>query len=116
MTARKTPIPQNQIPKVKHLCQALGFGGPHDKSEHDLKDSTQSWRKQYVTSDGTRGKDLKEWRSPKTQNDLLCMTRDFLESGGYGVQHWPTKGIASPRQILEFPIDQQKYSASHPKL
>lgn len=99
---------QNRIPKVKDLCQALGFGVSIERPEQDLKDSTQNWRKQYITSDGTFGKDLKEWRSAKTQNDLLAMSRDYLEIGGWGMSHWPSSGNESPRDIPEYPRDQQK--------
>lgn len=99
-------IQQNQIPRVKDLCQALGFGNTYDRTEQDLKDSTQIWRKQYKTTEGVPGKSLTEWRTIKTQEDLWFMSKDYLDIGGYGRYHWPSKGKASPKSVLEYPRDE----------
>ncbi len=99
-------IQQNQIPRVKDLCQALGFGNTYDRTEQVLKDSTQSWRKHYKTSEGIPGKDLTEWRTAKMQEDLWRMSKDYLDGGGYGMIHWPSQGKASPRSVPEYPRDE----------
>jgi len=104
----KPPLPQNRVPLVRDLCQALGFGDGYERAEHDLKDYTQRWRKQYTTDDGTRGKDLTDWKSAKVQNGLLRMTKDFLEIGGYAVSHWPSREEGRARNVPEYPRDHQK--------
>jgi hypothetical protein len=100
----RPPITQNQIPTVKKICEDLGFGDPLDKPESYLKESTQSWRKQYKTREGTLGRSLIEWRQPRTQIDLKSMTIDYLEKGGYGVKHWPANTLG----ILEYPKDRHR--------
>ena len=82
----------------------MGFGHSYDRPESFLKESTQSWRKQYKTREGTLGRNLVEWRQQKTQVDLEFMTIDYLEIGEYGLKHWPANTIG----ILEYPKDRHR--------
>ena len=109
MSHCKPPIAQNLIPLVKELCQHLEFGDAYDRPEQDLKVATQCWRKQYINYDGTRGKDLTDWRSAKTQSDLNGMARDFLRMGGYDLAYWSSKDHQDSNRILEYPRDEQTY-------
>ena len=106
----KPPIAQNRIPIVKELHESLGFGPAFNRSVADLKDSTHHFRKEYLTSDGTAGRDLTDWKTLKTQNELSRMTRTFLEDEHYGLKYWPSRGSASPRRIPEYPKDSEKYA------
>ena len=106
--ATPKPLPQNQIPKVKTLCEELGFGHSYDRLESSLKESTQLWRKQFKTKDGIPGMDLTNWRSVQVQNDLTHMTKEYLSKGGYGFKYWPPKGDLSPNRIPEYPKDQHR--------
>jgi len=93
---------QSQVPKVKDLCDSLGFKASSDRPHNSLTDSTHLWRRQYTTSDGTPGNQLLDWKSSKVQGDLRRMARDYLEVGGYGFRHWP------PQSDLEYPEDQSE--------
>ncbi len=95
---------------MKDLCRALGFGDLQERSEQDLKDSTRSWRKIYRTADGIPGKDLTDWSSVKTQDALRCMSIDYLNRGAYGTVYWPSRDNASPRNVFEYPKDEEKYA------
>jgi len=102
----RSPIPQVRIPPISGIFKALGF---RHGSERALKDSTHSYRKIYIASDGTCGRDLFNWKLDKVQNGLLRMTMDFLDRGGYGVKFWPLKEGTDTPHILEYPTDQQKW-------
>ena len=94
---------------MKGLCQNLEFGDAYDRPEQDLKESTQNWRKQYINPDRTRGNDLTDWRSAKTQNDLNRMAEDYLRLGGYGLGYWPSGNHRHPKRTLEYPRDEKTY-------
>lgn len=102
-------MPQSRLPKVKELCEALGFGSASGRPSIDLTESTQSWRKQYRTSDGVAGKDLLEWRQQMIRHALMKMALDYLELGGYGRRHWPSVRSESLRNVPEYPRDDQQY-------
>ena len=96
-----------QIPPVKKICHDLGFGIYVDRPDHQLKEASQTWRRQYVTDLGVPGKDLREWRDLKTQIDLTAMVDAFLEKGGYGEKLWPSRNSPS-RRIPEYPRDRKR--------
>ena len=100
------PLAQKDIPRVKELCDLLGFGTPLAGPHHILTDSTHSWRRRYLTDSGIPGKDLKEWKSPQTQTDLEQMARKFLEDGGYGQRLWPMGSIFMK---LRYPDNRERY-------
>lgn len=104
----KPPIAQNRIPKVKDLHESLGFGPSFNRPVTDLQDSTHHFRKEYLASDGTPGRDITDWKTTKTQNELLRMTRTFLEDEHYGLKYWSSKESASPKRIPEYPKDSKK--------
>ena len=104
----KPPIPQNQIPTVKKICQDLGFGFSYDRQEHHLKEASQAWRRQYVTHDAIPGKDLRKWKEAKTQKDLTTMAKDFLEKGGYGKKLWPAGWSSPSKRLPEYPRDKDR--------
>ena len=102
-SASPAPIPQNQIPIVKELCENLGFESLSDRQA--LLDSTHQWRRTYRCDDGTLGKDLVDWKSAKTQENIMIMTREYLDRAGNGTKFWPGKGRPRPRMIPEYPED-----------
>lgn len=91
-------ILQKDIPRVKQLCESLGFRSGSDRPHFQLTDLTQQWRRQYRTKHGTLGSELKEWRNPKVQDDFESMTKDFLDNRG--PQLWPAGS-----GFLEYPYD-----------
>lgn len=99
---------QNQIPRVRELEEQLGFGGTNGRSAADLKDCTHHFRREYLTSDGTPGRDLKDWRTSRTQTELLRMARTFLEDEHYGMKFWSASTNSSSKRGLEFPKDSDK--------
>jgi hypothetical protein len=103
----KAPIPTNRIPKVKELQENLGFGPLFNRPARDLQESTHRFRKEYLTGDGTFGKDLVDWKTAKTQNELSRMTRAFLEDEHYGVKYWPSKGGTCSRRVPQYPGDSE---------
>lgn len=101
------PIAQSRIPKVKELYESLGFGSAFKRPTADLAESTHSWRKEYITHDSIPGRDLRDWKSLSTRNDLEQMAAEFVKDGR-GEKHWPLKGCESPRLIPEYPLDKYK--------
>ena len=101
-------ITQKDIPKVKELCDSLGFRAASSRPHNLLTDSTHVWRRQYITKDGVQGKDLREWKLPKVRAGLEEMATAFLDDGHYGERHWPAMGYPSPRDVPEYPKDRSK--------
>ena len=95
-------ILQKDIPRVKELCDLLGFRIGSDRPHFTLTDLTHTWRRQYVADDGTPGNELKEWRNPKTQDGLESMTMSYLGDQGYGEKLWPSKHSSHPDEFLEY--------------
>lgn len=91
-------ILQKDIPRVKELCDSLGFRMGSDRPHFQLVDHTHKWRREFVTDDGIPGTELKEWRNPKHQDGLECMTEAFLESRGEAL--WPEMS-----GFLEYPSE-----------
>ena len=83
-------ILQKDIPKVKEICDSLGFQAGSSRPHFQLADVTHEWRRRYRTEDGTPGTELKEWRNLKTQDGLDSMAEEFLERRGE--QLWPVAG------------------------
>ena len=104
----KTPIAQNQIPKVRELHEQLGFDGTAGKSLADLRDATHHFRREYLTSDGTPGRELKDWKTSRTQTELLRMARTFLEDEHYGMKFWSVSANSASKRGLEYPKDSEK--------
>ena len=69
-----------------------------DRPHFQLADVIHQWRRQYRTVDGVSGTDLKEWRTPKVQDDLDAMTESFLELRGERL--WPCAS-----GFVEYPRD-----------
>ena len=99
---------QNQIPKIRELQEQLGFDGTAGRSPADLRDSTHHFRREYLTSDGTPGKELKNWKTPRTQAELLRMARTFLEDEHYGMKFWAANAKLPSNRGLEYPKDSDK--------
>ena len=99
---------QNQIPKVRELQEQLGFDGTNGRSPADLGGPTHHFRREYLTSDGTPGRDLKDWKSSRTQAELLRMARTFLEDEHYGIKFWSASANSSSKRVLEYPKDSDK--------
>ena len=98
-------VAQKDILKVKELCDILGFRAASSRPHNLLTDSTHVWRRQYLTKDGIRGKDLREWKSLRVRTALYDMAAAFLEEGDYGERFWPAEGYQSPRDVPEHPKD-----------
>ena len=98
------PTPQSQIPKVKELCQALGFGTDRTKIQKYLI----AWRSDYRTASGVSGIYLIDWALEKDRFDLGVMAQRYLETEGHARKHWPSSGRASPRIMPEYPTDEIK--------
>ena len=102
---------QVNIPTIAVLCKQLGYSGSgeNDKTsgqtESRLRDTTQGWRKDYVTSDGRKGTALRDWKSEKGRADIEMMTSDYLKSG-HGERFWPSGGESQDNTKLRYP--QQK--------
>ena len=117
LLASMPTIAQKDTLKVKEICDALGFhaGTSSAKPHHYLTDSTRLWRRNHINEDGTLGKDLIEWKSPRVQLQLETMTSKYLEEGGYGEKFWPCSEGPSPIEILEYKKD-RTLSARSPHL
>ena len=69
------------IPNVRSLCRELFHA--HGQRQRDLRQSITEW----VSYDGTPGKDLRFWKPEYDDNyGLRQMARKFLEAG-YGKKH-----------------------------
>lgn len=104
----RRPVAQNQIPKVRELQEQLGFDGTDGRSSADLKDATHHFRREYLTSDGMPGRELKDWKTSRTQTELLRMARTFLEDERYGMKFWSASANSSSKRGLEYPKDSDK--------
>ena len=104
----KSPLAQNQIPQIRELQEKLGFDGRDGRAPADLRDATHHFRKEYLTGDGTPGRDLKDWKTPRTQAELLRMARTFLADEHYGMKFWPASTNSSSKRGLEYPKDSDK--------
>ena len=104
----KPPMAQNQIPKVRELQKQLGFDGTDGRSPADLRDATHHFRREYLTSDGTPGRDLQDWKTSRTQTELLRMARAFLEDEHYGMKFWSASANSSSKRGLEYPKDSSR--------
>ena len=104
----RSPLAQNQIPQIRELQEKLGFGGRDGRSPADLRDATHHFRKEYLASEGTPGRDLKDWKTLQTQTELLRMARTFLEDEHYGMKFWSASPNSSSKQGLEYPKDSDK--------
>lgn len=104
----KTLLAQSQIPQIRELQEKLGFDGRDGRSLADLRDATHHFRKEYLTSDGTPGRDLKDWKNSLIQAELLRMARTFLEDKHYGMKFWSASANSSSKRGLEYPKDSDK--------
>ena len=105
---RGPPIAQNQIPKVRELQEQLGFDGTTGNSSADLRDATLHFRREYLTSDGTPGRELRDWKTSRTQTELSRMARIFLEDEHYGMKFWSASANSASKRGLEYPKDSDK--------
>ena len=105
MFSSKYSIAQNQLLEVKELYEQLGFDGANEDSSADLKDDLCHFRGEYLASNGTPSRDLVEWRTPQTQNELLRMARAFLVTECYGLKHWPVMSGPASKGRLAYPKD-----------
>ena len=86
---------QCSVPKISVLCERLGYSDKGDKnamtgqSELRLRETTQHWRKGYVTPDGKPGTELRDWRIKEGQLRIKLMVAEYLESGD-GERFWPS--------------------------
>ena len=71
------PPAQKDVPRVKEICDLLGFRASSTRPHHCLTDATHLFRRSYVTATGVSGKDLMVWKS--SQDELKHMAADFLE-------------------------------------
>lgn len=104
----RSPLTQKQIPQIRELQDKLGFDGTDGRSPTGLRDATHYFRKVYLTSDGTPGTDLKDWKILRTQSELLRMARTFLEDERYGMKFWSASTNSSSKRGLEYPKDSDK--------
>lgn len=95
------PILASQIPKVKGLCQALGFGPSWLKFSRSLN----AWRRKYKTASGASGMHVTNWALEMDRFDLGVMAQRYLETEEHARKHWPSSGRASPRIRPEYPRD-----------
>lgn len=96
------PVLQSQIPRVKELCHALGFGASRLKFQKSLI----CWRKNYRTDSGSSGMDVGNWGRDSDRHDLGVMAQRYLETGGHARKHWPSNEQASARGRLVYPRDE----------
>ena len=102
------PSAQKEVPKIRDLCESLGFRTSSDRPQHQLTDSTHVWRRKWRTEGNVAGKDLKTWKAPEVQAQLLRMTLAYLEGGGHGPKLWPTRGSSSPALAPEYTKDKDR--------
>ncbi|MCJ1390636.1 hypothetical protein MMC18_003497 [Xylographa bjoerkii] len=86
---------QINVSKISVLCESLGYTGHRQKnavtnqSEMRLRETTQSWRKNYITKDGREGSELRDWKTDRGRADLKAMALKYLEVGN-GERFWPS--------------------------
>ena len=107
-TTSKSPLAQSQIPQIRELQEKLGFDGSDGRTPAELRDATHHFRKEYLTSDGTPGRELKDWKSSRTQAELLRMAWTFLADELYGMKFWPASTNSSSKRGLDYPKDGEK--------
>ena len=103
----RPPIAQNQILKIRELQEQLGFDGTR-RSPTDLRDATNHHRREFLTSDGTPGRELKDWKNSRTQTELLRMAQTFLDNEHYGMKFWSPSANSASKRGLEYPKDSDK--------
>ena len=95
---------QKDIPGMTAICRQLGYDVQSEQGSN-LMNAARSWPTTYITSDERSGQDLRFWNSQANGNDdLLEMSKDFLEKGG-GSQFWLPNGDVE----LIYPRDRAKY-------
>ena len=97
------PILTLEIPKVKVLCQDLGF--IDTDSQIKFRASVTNWRKGYRTASGIKGTALLGWDSEDERYDLGIMAQQFLESGSNAQDFWPSDGRSSAQVSPRYPND-----------
>lgn len=99
---------QTEIPGGRDLYKLLGRNASEEESI--LASSIHEWRKTYVSSDGTLGKHLLFWSSPKAQEDLRSMAQSYLEFGGNASRYWPPGARSEAEGSMpKYPRDQEWY-------
>jgi hypothetical protein len=107
---------QTSIPTVGALCEKLGYGKGKNEvtglSKNDLTETTQVWRKKYVTPGGKPGRELKDWKSAAERQELLLMATRYLDEDGNGERFWPHNSEDDASKQLRYPADEEKYARS----
>jgi hypothetical protein len=102
---------QTSIPTVGALCEKLGYGKGKNEltglSKNDLTETTQVWRKKYVTPGGKPGRELKDWKSATERQELLVMVTEYLDDGN-GERFWPSNRADDTGNQLRYSIDEDK--------
>ncbi|KAH0541550.1 hypothetical protein FGG08_003962 [Glutinoglossum americanum] len=103
---------QTSIPTVGSLCEKLGYGKGKNEvtglSKNDLTETTQVWRKKYITPSGKLGRELKDWKSVAERHDLLVMAIKYLDDDRNGERFWPNNREDDAGKHLHYPTDEDK--------
>jgi hypothetical protein len=79
----------SNIPKVKELREALGFGDQSLLQSKIFNDKLRAFRREYHTGGGIAGTDLHHWKSAEQQAELSRMVHEFLNANGSAF--WPDR-------------------------
>jgi hypothetical protein len=112
----------SNIPKVKELREALGFGDQSLLQSKIFNDRLRSFRREYRTSSGFNGTHLHHWKSEEQQAELSRMVNDFLKANGSFF--WPERAddgnelvqSSSLRYSRDKPMCVAIITAAHPIL
>jgi hypothetical protein len=86
---RKKPAMRlSNVPPINDLCDKLGFQHASFGIVDDFTDRLHMFRKNYKTSGGTPGAELKDWNLAAIQHELSTMALKFLDEAGNGNRFW----------------------------
>lgn len=95
------------LPNITELRQALDYGDLHLIRCSTFSDDVRAYRKKFITSNGTSGPDLYDWRDPEHQAGLKEMTRAYLDRDKNGLLFWPDDPSAANFNKLQYSEDRQ---------
>jgi hypothetical protein len=93
----------SKIPRVRELCESLGFGKATVTEEQVFIDATDKWRRSYIHGGRQIGADFLAWKKPDVQEILDQMARQFILQDNNGAKFWSTTRPWRHGSDLHFP-------------
>ncbi|KAF4971961.1 hypothetical protein FSARC_1361 [Fusarium sarcochroum] len=99
-------IKSSDIPPVRDLQRALGFGNKGNSENAKFKKAVKEYIDSTKTKDSTPGSSLTKWRNRFERDELHDMARGFLKQKG--LDFWPDGPTDSDTQLYRHSRDHEK--------